>query len=78
MDHDPGRFGLVGQGPGDASREGFVAAGKGCTARTDYVRYALIEGLREAERIGVNPYEFGFIGSTDTHSATPGAAEEEE
>ncbi|UCE87574.1 MAG: DUF3604 domain-containing protein, partial [Deltaproteobacteria bacterium] len=39
---------------------------RGCVSRLDYVRYALIEGLREAERIGVNPYAFGFIGSTDT------------
>jgi hypothetical protein len=35
------------------------------------VRYALVEGLREAERIGVNPYVFGFIGSTDTPLAYP-------
>ncbi|MFP6663690.1 MAG: DUF3604 domain-containing protein [Deltaproteobacteria bacterium] len=46
--------------------------GEGCISRTDFVRYALLEGLREDDRIGVNPYEFGFIGSTDTHMATPG------
>ena len=51
-------------------------AGKGCTSRTDYVRYALLEGLREQQRLGVNPYAFGFIGSTDTHTATPGAVSE--
>jgi hypothetical protein len=51
-------------------------AGKGCTSRTDYVRYALLEGLREEQRIGVNPYVFGFIGSTDTHMATPGSVSE--
>jgi len=51
-------------------------AGKGCTSRTDYVRYALIEGLREKARIGVNPYPFGFIGSTDNHMATPGGVDE--
>jgi len=39
-------------------------AGKGCTSRTDYVRYALLEGEREEQRIGTNPYEFGFIGNT--------------
>jgi len=50
--------------------------GKGCTSRTDYVRYALLEGLREDKRIGVNPYAFGFIGSTDTHMSTPGAVTE--
>ncbi len=50
--------------------------GEGCTSRVDYVRYALVEGLREEERIGVNPFKFGMIGSTDTHRSTPGAVEE--
>ena len=51
-------------------------AARGCSSRTDFVRYALLEGLREEDRIGVNPYAFGFIGSTDTHMATPGAVSE--
>ena len=56
---------------------GFGAqAAKGCTSRLDYVRYALIEGLREDARIDVNPYKFGMIGSTDTHRGTPGATAE--
>ena len=50
--------------------------GKGCTSRVDYVRYALVEGLREEDRIGVNPFKFGMIGSTDTHRSTPGAVDE--
>jgi len=50
--------------------------GEGCQSRTDYVRYALVEGLREKARIGVNPYPFGFIGSTDNHMATPGGVSE--
>jgi hypothetical protein len=50
--------------------------GQGCQSRLDFVRYALIEGLREAERIGANPYKLGFIGSTDTHNANPGDTEE--
>ena len=52
--------------------------GRGCVSRLDYARYALIEGLREAERIGVNPYVVGFVGSTDTHLGTPGAVAERE
>ncbi len=60
---------------GEGSGHG-AQAGKGCTSRTDFVRYALLEGLREEQRIGVNPYAFGFIGSTDTHTATPGAVSE--
>ncbi|MCP4904627.1 MAG: DUF3604 domain-containing protein [bacterium] len=50
--------------------------GKGCQSRVDFARYALIEGLREAERIGINPFRFGFIGSTDGHNANPGDVEE--
>jgi len=50
--------------------------GKGCSSRLDYARYALIEGLREADRIGVNPYAFGMIGATDIHTGTPGPTEE--
>jgi len=51
-------------------------AGQGCQGRLDFVRYALIEGLREADRIGANPFKMGFIGSTDTHNANPGDTEE--
>jgi hypothetical protein len=51
-------------------------AARGCISRLDYARYVLIEGLREGERIGVNPYKIGFIGSTDTHFGTPGNTEE--
>jgi len=42
----------------------------------NYVRNALKEGLVQEQRIGVNPFEVGFVGSTDTHNATPGATEE--
>ena len=50
--------------------------GQGCVSRLDYARYALIEGLREADRIGVNPYAFGLLAATDGHDGTPGATEE--
>ena len=49
----------------------------GCVHRLDFVRNVLKEGLREEERIGANPYKLGMIGSTDTHSGTPGAVQEE-
>jgi hypothetical protein len=48
----------------------------GCVSRLDYARYALIEGLREADRIGANPYAFGMIAATDIHTGTPGPTEE--
>ncbi len=50
--------------------------GRGCVSRTDYVRYALVEGLREQERIGVNPYKIGIVAATDQHNANPGDVEE--
>ena len=57
--------------------KGWGALGRtGCVSRLDYARYALIEGLREEERIGVNPYAFGMIGATDIHTGNPGPTEE--
>jgi hypothetical protein len=43
---------------------------------TGFVRRALADGLQLAESTGENPYQFGFIGSTDTHLGAPGAADE--
>ncbi len=34
----------------------------------DYVRSALLEGLSFQKTIGVNPYKFGFVGATDSHT----------
>jgi hypothetical protein len=44
----------------------------GCVHRLDFVRNALLTGMAEGLRMGVNPYTLGFIGSTDTHNGTPG------
>ena len=46
-------------------------------ARRNMVRNVLKDGLAIERDQGVNPFVMGFIGSTDTHSATPGAAEED-
>lgn len=43
-----------------------------------YVRYALKRGLKYEEDLGVNPFKYGMIGSTDTHNGTPGNAEEDD
>lgn len=51
--------------------------GGGCLSRRDYLRGALLEGLREEARIGVNPFRVGFIASTDTHNGTPGSVDED-
>jgi len=44
--------------------------------RRNMVRNVLKDGLALGREYGVNPFKMGFIGSTDTHSATPGGAEE--
>lgn len=49
-----------------------------CVEPSDFVRGALRQGLAEQTRNGVNPFKFGFIGSTDTHNATPGAVNEQD
>ncbi|MEE2678099.1 MAG: DUF3604 domain-containing protein [Myxococcota bacterium] len=51
-------------------------ANQGCQSRLDFVRYALVEGLVEAERIGVNPIKVGIVAATDTHDSNPGDTEE--
>ena len=51
---------------------GVIGTGLGCRSARDYARGALLLGLQQDERIGVNPYKLGFIASTDTHNATPG------
>lgn len=45
-------------------------------APRNMVRNALKAGLELDKNDGVNPFKMGFIGSTDTHSALPGGAEE--
>lgn len=49
---------------------------KGCTSRYNFVRYALSAGLREEQRLGVNPFKLGIIASTDTHIGASNAAAE--
>ncbi|BBM02648.1 hypothetical protein GL2_27220 [Microbulbifer sp. GL-2] len=45
-------------------------------AKGDYVRSGLRTGLEIEERIGVNPYKFGLIGSTDSHTGISTAEED--
>ncbi|MEJ2399611.1 MAG: DUF3604 domain-containing protein [Gammaproteobacteria bacterium] len=44
--------------------------------KTEYAREALKLGLSEEARVGVNPFKFGMIGSTDSHNAIPSTREE--
>lgn len=41
-----------------------------------YLRDTLARGLAVSARTGVNPFQYGLIGSTDTHAARPGYVEE--
>lgn len=45
-------------------------------APADYIRGALKIGLSLEQSGGVNPYQFGFIGSTDSHSGLASAEED--
>jgi hypothetical protein len=35
----------------------------------EYVRAALKNGLKMEAELGINPYKFGLVGSTDSHTA---------
>jgi hypothetical protein len=50
--------------------------GPNCLTRNSYVRYALTEGLKQEQEIGVNPFKFGISASTDTHNGTGGGVQE--
>jgi len=42
----------------------------------EYARPALMEGLRQEDKLGVNPFKFGMIGSTDNHTSLPSTRED--
>ncbi len=67
----PGETADCGEGTGSGG-----AAGVGCISRRDFLRGILAEGLREGERLGLNPYRLGVIASTDGHNGTPGNVDE--
>jgi hypothetical protein len=46
--------------------------------QNSYLRHILKRGLAYQENLGVNPFKYGFIGSTDTHNGTPGNTEEDD
>ena len=42
----------------------------------EYAREALKRGLKYEEKLGANPFKFGMIGSTDSHTALSTATED--
>ena len=59
---DRGNFGLAGKKPDMLPRE--------------YARQALMRGLQYEDKLGVNPFKFGMIGSTDSHTSLATTREE--
>jgi len=48
-----------------------------CLSSNDYVRGAMLEGMKVEQSGQANPFEFGFIGSTDTHISAAGYVDED-
>jgi hypothetical protein len=49
---------------------------QGCMSRWSFVRYGLIEGLREEKQLGTNSFKLGIVAATDNHNGAPGAVSE--
>jgi hypothetical protein len=49
-----------------------------CAWPNSYVRNGLKDGLAYEKLLGVNPFKYGIIASTDTHNGIPGATEEDQ
>lgn len=61
---------------GDSTgRDGML--GGGCVDETDFFRSNLLSGLEDERELGVNSAKLGVIASTDTHTSTPGATDEQ-
>jgi hypothetical protein len=75
-------FQTTGDGPNTgACYDGMLAdyvphLGPDCLSPMSYARYALVQGLAEEARIGVNPFKFGLMASTDTHNGLAGGVRE--
>ncbi|WP_274474784.1 DUF3604 domain-containing protein [Mangrovimonas aestuarii] len=44
--------------------------------KTEYIREALKNGLKLEEKVGVNPFKYGLVGGTDTHTGMSAAEED--
>ena len=62
---------------GELRAEGGKPVGLDQFASRNMLRNVLKDGLVLQREAGVNPFQMGFIGSTDTHNATPGGADED-
>jgi len=53
----------------DKTNVAFTAAKEPWMLQYEYARSALLEGLKHEKNVGANPFKFGMIGSTDSHTA---------
>ncbi len=60
----------------DFGNMGLTAAKKPEMLEFEYARSALRNGLMLGEKLGENPYQFGLVGSTDSHLALPAIEED--
>ena len=61
----------------DQANISFAKAHEDAWFAGEYARSALKRGLDIEARAGVNPFQFGVIGSTDSHTAIPAGAEDD-
>lgn len=52
------------------------AQGEKQSPHGSYAREGLARGMEIADKVGVNPYQYGFIGSSDYHSSTSATEED--
>jgi hypothetical protein len=62
--------------PYDSFMGRFLPTARRVPAASNFTRTALGAGLELRERLGANPFEFGLIGSTDTHIGAAGLVAE--
>ena len=67
---------MLGSVEGEMRSERGLAVPLEAFAERNLLRNVLKDGLKLETETGTNPFQLGFIGSTDTHSATAGAAQE--
>ena len=49
---------------------------RGCVSRWSFVRYGLMEGLREEKLLGSNSFKLGIVAATDNHNSATGSVAE--
>ncbi len=69
-------FGEVGECYEGPFADSIPHLGPNCLSKSSYIRTALVEGLKEEARLGVNPFKFGLSASTDTHNGLGGGVNE--